>query len=95
MDEALPLARETFFGRIALLGSDNLETSYSAHELGVLLRLLGAPASALPHARAAYETRLRIQGAASRHTLSSQLSLALLQGDAPLAQRLRATGVQE
>jgi tetratricopeptide (TPR) repeat protein len=95
LDEALPLAREAFSVRCTLLGADQLETAYSAHELGVVLRLLGAPARALPHALAAHETFLRIQGAASRLTLSSQLSLALLQGDAALQQRLRAAGALE
>ena len=49
LDEALPLAREAHAGRCAHLGEGHPEALHSAHELGVLFRLLGAPLRALSH----------------------------------------------
>jgi hypothetical protein len=94
-DEALPLALEAHTGRCAHLGGAHPDTFPSAHELGVLLRLIGAPARAHPYASAAYEGLLRVVGAEHRDTLSSQLSLARAQGDAALASALAARGVIE
>ena len=93
--EALPLAREAYDGCYAKLGISHLATLFSAHELGVLLRLLSHPEEALPYALAAFEGRLRLQGSKSRLTLASQLSVARLQGDLPLASSMRESGVNE
>ncbi len=95
LDEALLLAKEAHAGRCAHLGEHHPDTLYSIHELGVLLRLLGSAVRATPHARAAYACRLELQGATSRLTLASQLSLAHLEGNVALAVRIKEAGIQE
>ena len=95
MDEALPLANEAYSGRCAHLGETHPDTFYSAHELGVLLRLLHRTEEALPYARAACEGRLRLQGSESRLTLASQLSLASLEGDAAVVKTISDAGIRE
>jgi tetratricopeptide (TPR) repeat protein len=94
-DEALPLACEAYAWRATNRGETHLHTYHSAHEMGVLLRLVGAPQRALPHALAAYQGRLHAMGATSRSTLTSQLSLARLQGDSVLAAAIESRGVKE
>jgi tetratricopeptide (TPR) repeat protein len=94
-DEALPLARDAHQLSREVLSEEHLLVLACAHELGVLLRLLGARQQALSYARAAYEGRLRVQGAGSRFTLASQLSLARLQGDGALAASISTRGIKE
>jgi hypothetical protein len=84
----------TCLRRQGRLDERHLDTLSSAH-LGMLLRLLGSAVRAEPYAREARAGRLALQGAASRLTLASQLSLARLEGSAALAASIVKSGIQE
>ena len=92
-DEALPLAALAHAVRVPQLGADHPRTLNSAHQLSVLLQLLGAPARALPLARAA-AGRAAASCVDSCDARASALCVALLAGNAAAAAALRAGGAK-
>jgi hypothetical protein len=94
-DEALPFAALARATRVPQLGAEHPRILNSAHELAVLLRLLGAPGRALPLARAAAAGRAAAPGAGSSDARASVLCVALIKGDVCAAAALRAAGAKE
>jgi hypothetical protein len=60
-----------------------------------VLRLIGAPARALPLARAAAAGRAAASGADSVDARASALCVALIEGDGAAVSALRAAGARE
>jgi len=89
-DEALPLAQDAARDSAAALDALHPVVLFALHELGVVLRLLGARERARPFARAAAEGRTKLLGSQHRDAIASALNYARLMGDAEGAQMWKA-----